>query len=396
VSDGKVGVVLSGGGAFAAYEVGVLRALVEGRSAASGHRPLAPQVVTGTSAGAFNAALIASRGDRPLAEGLADVERVWLERVAAGPCGNGVFRWRGSPFNFLELRCLLDNPFRFFWERVEDVSSLLDLAARWAASFLARPGEEDEEQRVLEVVNLSDFISTHPFPHLIRDTVDFDAVRRCYLEVRCIATDWNTGELRVFDNTDMSPSRGPLIVMASSAIPGLFAPVSIPPSWFVDGGVLMNTPLSPAIHAGVTELHVIYLDPEIRHIPLGERQNTLGTFQRTLAIAMAGIMRRDIEAAERINRGLDLYRQYRQGVLPEDAGELHQVIEQIESRIASDRPYHHLTIHRYHPRELLGGPLGLLRFESEFIRTMLDRGYRDALEHDCAAAGCVVPAREEG
>lgn len=393
MSDGKVGVVLSGGGAFAAYEVGVLRALAEGKSAASDHLPLVPEVITGTSAGAFNAALVASRADRPMDEALAEIERVWLEKVSAGPCGNGVFRWRGSPFNFLELRCLLDNPFRFFWERVEDVSSLFDLAGRWAASFLARPAEEDQEQRLLEVVNLSDFISTHPFPNLIRETVDFEVIQRRPMELRCIATDWTTGELREFTNEKMSPSRGPLIVMASSAIPGLFSPVSIPPSWFVDGGVLMNTPLAPAIHAGVTELHVVYLDPEIRQIPLDERQTTLGTFQRTLAIAMAGIMRRDIEAAQRINRGLELYSRYRAGELPKDAGELHQVIEQVESRLRSGRPYSLLTIHRYRPRELLGGPLGFLRFEPDFVRTLLERGYQDAFEHDCAAAGCVVPAR---
>lgn len=385
------GLVLSGGGAFAAYEVGVLRALTEGRSAATGHRPLDPRVVTGTSAGAYNAALLTARAGRPPAEMVAEVERVWRERVTGGPCGNGVYRWRGSPLNFLELGCLVENPFRFFWERVEDVSFLFDLSARWAVNFLGRPGGKDQEQRMLEVINLSDFISTHPFPRLIDDTVDFEALGRAGVAVRCIATDWNTGELRVFGNEDMSPSRGPLVVMASSSIPGLFSPVAIPPSWFVDGGVLMNTPLAPAIHAGADELHVIFLDPEIRQIPVRDRETTLGTFQRTLAIAMAGIMRRDVEAAQRINRGLDLYRRYREGELPEDAGELHQVIEQVASRLRSDRAYRMLTIHCYRPRELLGGPLGILRFERGFIEELIQRGYRDALHHDCLEAGCVLP-----
>ncbi len=385
------GVVLSGGGAFAAYEVGVLKGLVEGHSAATGCEPLAPRVITGTSAGAFNAALLAGRAGRPVSEAVAEVERVWLERVPGGACGNGVFRWRGSPMNFLELGCLVENPFRFFWERFEDVSFLVDLTARWAGSFLARPAQEDQEQRLLEVINLSDFISTHPFPRLIADTVDFEAILRTDVALRCIATDWNTGELRVFGNEDMSPSRGPLIVMASSSIPGLFSPVAIPPSWFVDGGVLMNTPLAPAIHAGATDLHVVYLDPEIRHIPLDERETTLGTFQRTLAIAMAGIMQRDIETARRINRGMALHRGYRKGEPPEDAGELHQAVEQVDSGMRSGRDYRMLTIHRYRPRELLGGPLGILRFERGFIRELIERGYRDALRHDCAEAGCVLP-----
>jgi NTE family protein len=390
---GGVALVLSGGGAFAAYEVGVVRALVEGCSPALGRVPLVPQVITGTSAGAYNAALLASRSHLPPREAVAEVARVWLEDVAGGPCGNGVFRWRASPFNFLDFKCLLDEPLQFFWERMEDVSTAFDVVRRWSTALLRRPHVEDEEQRLLEVANLSTFISTHPFPGLIRRSVDFDALRRGPVQVRCIATDWSTGELRVFENAELTPSRGPLIVMASSSIPGMFSPVAIPPSWFVDGGVLMNTPLAPAIRAGATELHVIYLDPEIRRIPLDDRETTLGTLQRTLAIGMAGIMRRDVEVAQRINRGLELLRGVRSGALGEDRGDLFQVIDQVEEKLQTGRPYRLLTIHRYHPRDLLGGPLGLLRFERGFARMLMERGYRDVLEHDCEEAGCVLPAR---
>ena len=54
-------IVLSGGGAKGAFEVGVLLALAEGRSAATGHRPLSTDIYTGTSVGAFNATFLASR-----------------------------------------------------------------------------------------------------------------------------------------------------------------------------------------------------------------------------------------------------------------------------------------------------------------------------------------------
>ena len=168
--------------------------------------------------------------------------------------------------------------------------------------------------------------------------------------------------------------------------------MSIPPSWFVDGGVLMNTPLSPAIRAGATELHVVYLDPEIRRIPLGERQTTLGTLQRTLAIGMAGIMRRDIEAAQRINRGLELLHGGA-GALAEADGRSAAGDRAGGVAHPQRRAYELLTIHRYHPRELLGGPLGLLRFEPGFTRMLIERGYRDVMNHDCEEAGCVVPGR---
>ena len=53
----RVGLVLSGGGARAAYEVGVLKAIYNGKcSAAAGSG--APEVFSGTGAGAFNAAVI--------------------------------------------------------------------------------------------------------------------------------------------------------------------------------------------------------------------------------------------------------------------------------------------------------------------------------------------------
>jgi hypothetical protein len=52
--------VLSGGGANGAYEVGVLKALLTGQSPATEFQPLDPDIFTGTSVGAFNAALLVS------------------------------------------------------------------------------------------------------------------------------------------------------------------------------------------------------------------------------------------------------------------------------------------------------------------------------------------------
>ena len=53
-------VILSGGGANGAYEVGVLKALLTGQSPATDFQPLDPDIFTGTSVGAFNAALLVS------------------------------------------------------------------------------------------------------------------------------------------------------------------------------------------------------------------------------------------------------------------------------------------------------------------------------------------------
>ena len=57
----KTAMVLSGGGAYAAYGVGVMRALFAGESPATGHTPLDPGIYAGASAGAFNAAYMVSQ-----------------------------------------------------------------------------------------------------------------------------------------------------------------------------------------------------------------------------------------------------------------------------------------------------------------------------------------------
>jgi len=66
--------VLSGGGAYAAYEVGVMKALSRGESPVTAHVPVDPAVLTGTSAGAFNAALLASHTGAAFASAVSFLE----------------------------------------------------------------------------------------------------------------------------------------------------------------------------------------------------------------------------------------------------------------------------------------------------------------------------------
>ena len=71
-------VILSGGGANGAYEVGVLKALFMGQSAATLHTPLEPDIFTGTSVGAFNAAFLVSCWHKYGLASVANLENVWL------------------------------------------------------------------------------------------------------------------------------------------------------------------------------------------------------------------------------------------------------------------------------------------------------------------------------
>lgn len=382
--------VLSGGGAFAAYEVGVLKALMTGAAPFTRHRRIDPDIVTGTSAGSYNGALLVSRWAMDPVDAIAEIERIWLEEVATHECGNGVFRWRGNPLNFLDPACFLRNPARFAWLRVEDAAYFTRSVVRRIGSFVR--SKEPLEQRFLDLFNISNLISTAPFPHLIRRTVDFDEIRRSDIEFQAVTTNWRNGTLMEFGNEDLSQERGPLIIMASSAIPGLFPPVDIPPHIYVDGGVLMNTPLSPAIHAGATHIHVVFLDPDISRIPLTGQETTLSSIQRTLAISWAGVIQRDIENLETTNRAIDLWERAkgRGGPAAVSAGSLGRISE-VFGELEAGRRLRRIAIHRYRPREILGGALGMLDFSPAHTRLLVERGFADVVAHDCATAGCVLP-----
>jgi predicted acylesterase/phospholipase RssA len=380
-------IILSGGGAYAAYEVGVLKALFNGRSPSTGYRPIEPEIVSGTSAGAYNAVLLATNLGEGSDRAVAAMERSWLDAVAGGPNGpNGIYRWRANPFAFFDVASFAADPLGFLRDRLADGAFLTRTLLERTAFFLR--SSDPLPQRFLEAIDVSSLISTSPMPGLIRSTIDFPTVRRSPLALHLIATNWRTGALRLFAKEELDDQKGPLIVMASSALPGIFPPVSIPPDVFVDGGLLMNTPLAPAIHDGATEIHVIYLDPDVRNIPLTDLASSLEVVQRSFIIMLAATINHDIEDAAAINRGIEVLRGAPPG--PADARPFVQVLEHVRRRLLAGRPLRKLAIHRYHPSDLLGGTLGVLSFELDAIQALIDRGYRDALAHDCAQQGCIL------
>src|SRR5262249_2016037 len=121
---GRQALVVSGGGASAAYGVGVMKALLDGESSATGYAPLDPEIYTGTSGGAGNVAIMVSQPDIPTTAAVRHLEQIWVDHISENPlrCGNGVFRIRGNPFQYATPQCIAANPVRPFMDLAGDAA----------------------------------------------------------------------------------------------------------------------------------------------------------------------------------------------------------------------------------------------------------------------------------
>lgn len=388
----KTAVVLSGGGAYAAYEVGVMKALFQGASPATEKIPLYSDIFTGTSAGSFNATMMISKPTISSVERVQNLEKVWLNDIADNPqrCGNGIFRFRGDVIPFFDPRCLQPS-LSLPWVQIAEDSSFL--ARDWvqrAVNFVT--SQDSAGRRVLELIDLATFVSTDRFNQTLQAVVTLADVRVSNKVLFIAATDFEDGQLKLFTNSDMSEDSGRQMIMASSAIPGFFPPIQIEGRLYVDGGVLMNTPLSPAINAGAEVLHVTYLDPDIKNIPVARLNNTYDVFERALIVKMADTFNRDVEDAMEINQGLQLLGEaQREQLSDSEVKTFVRVANRLRDRIRQGPPYRPLTIHRYHPKADLGGALGLLDFGQKHVLELIQTGFNDAVNHSCVESQCVLP-----
>jgi NTE family protein len=384
-----VAFVLSGGGAYAAYEIGVMKAICGGDIRAIGLNAIEPGVLSGTSAGALNATLMATELDLGGLHALENLEKVWRNELAGclGQSGNGVYRLRLDPRELFSSR---GNPLEAVSSLAGDVSTLGRAFVRRGWDLILSTGPP--ETKAARLADVGPLISTDRLAATLRRVIDPVKIRESTCELRVAAVDWESGQLHVFAKEEMLGDASCAILLGSCAIPGFFPPVALGQSRFADGGLIMNTPLKPAINAGATEIHVVYLDPEIRQIPVTRLQGTLETFERFLAINFAAQVNQDLAVVKWINDSLLALR----GKATNSDGTQNKALVRTLNRlgeralVASD--YRLLTIHCYHPHpDHLGTGLQILDFSRRAIDRLIERGYEDAIAHDCVKSGCVRP-----
>jgi NTE family protein len=228
----RLAIVLSGGGARGAYEVGVLSYLFE-ELAKLRKTPIRVDILCGTSVGAINAAHLAAHLD-DTALGMAKLVALW---------------------------------------RSLDLDQVLGLTWKTAFQFLRAGGQ-------------AGLVNATPLADLIRREVSWPGItsnmrsgKLRALSITC--TEVYTGRTVLFMQTGPTTSLpthappntlikneriGPGHVLASASLPLLFPPVRVGRSLYMDGALRHNTPIAPAIRLGASHLFVVSTSREQRGI----------------------------------------------------------------------------------------------------------------------------------
>jgi NTE family protein len=201
-----IDLALQGGGSHGAFTWGVLDRLLE-------ESHLKIEAISGTSAGAMNAAVLAHG---------------WIEGGAAG------------------ARAALDA----YWQRVATAAALsplqrtpLDrLLGRWSLDYSPIFIALDLISRLFSPYDLNPH-GFNPLTHILHESIAFDKLAQSPIKLFITATNVRTGRGRVFRNAELTPD----VLLASACLPTMFQAVEIDGEPYWDGGFAGNPTITPLI-----------------------------------------------------------------------------------------------------------------------------------------------------
>jgi NTE family protein len=232
----KTALVLPGGGARGAFQVGVLKAVAEllPRTAPN---PFA--VISGTSAGAVNSIVLATRAQK-LRTAVAELERVWAH-------------------------------FRCHHVYKTDHLTMLKSSLHWMASLAFGGWLVGTPRSLLDNAPLRELLRRNVHFPRIRDAIEaghleaiavtaagYSSARSTtFFEARPGRAGWERTR-RIGVNTELGLDH----LMASIAVPYVFPPTRLGDEYFGDGAMRQATPLSPAVHLGADRILVVGIRDE--------------------------------------------------------------------------------------------------------------------------------------
>lgn len=275
----RTGLVLSGGGARGAYQVGVLRGLIEEGFLPAGRSGI--DIFVGASAGAINTAAVAAWADE-FATGVARLEEVWRGIEPAH-----VYRTDLGSLGRIGIRWAWDLSFGGLTRQAQP-KSLLDTA----------PLGELLRSRV-PVARLAHNVETGTIAAVAVIATDLHTANGViFLHGAHDVPDWVRRRWRI----ERTPIRVEHL-LASSAIPIFFPSIEIDGRYFGDGSIRNTTPLSPAINLGADRIIAIGVSgpPPDQVAPAVERPTIAQIAGVLLDAVMLDAIEVDIDHSERVN-----------------------------------------------------------------------------------------------
>jgi len=357
----RVGLLLGGGGARAAYQVGVLKAVAEILPEGAGN-PF--PIICGSSAGGINAAVVASHA-MEFQQGIRRLSGVWEN-----------FR--------------IEQVFR------ADAWSAVSRSSRWLFAMLTG-GAWGSPNSVLDVSPLRALLKNHVAFERIDEAIDGGA-----LQAVCItASSYSSGRsvsffqgVPGFEEWTRARRDGVAArlnldhLMASAAIPIVFPAVGIGGEYFGDGSMRQTAPTSPALHLGADRILVIGVRRESIDAGEVEDHDYPGVGQIAgyiLDTLFLNSLSADIERLERINRTLEQVHD------PESTP-----LRRVDTLVVSpsrdlagiaEPLYDLFPVSIRYLLAVLGARRGrgrrlmsYLLFERPFCRALVDLGYGDAMD----------------
>jgi len=364
----RTGLILTGGGARAAYQIGVLKAIAESMPRRA-HSPF--QIICGTSAGALNAAALAANAQN-FRKGVQYLDNTWK-----GFHANHIYR--------------------------TDVIGVFNNSILWLVGMLF-------SAIGINKLNQVSLLDNSPLVELLEDMVPYEKIQENIdaglLHALSITTSgYGSGQSVTFYQgvKQLEPWRRtgrigtPAQIeikhlLASAALPFIFPARLIHREYFGDGSMRQIAPISPALHLGATRVLIIgvtvngYVEQPERS-EMSEYPSLARIAGHTLNSIFLDSMEVDLERLKKIN---DLV-----AIMPEEMRERanlrhvdvlvvspSQPLEKIAERYVMELPWTiRLLLRLVGARQHSGGILiSYLLSESKYTRALIDLGYQDALK----------------